>query len=445
MKVSTEEIEDRQVVLNIEVEPEEMEKSLEGAYRRLVNRVNIRGFRKGKAPRTILERYVGRDTLLEEALEQLVPQVCNQAIQEQKIEAFDQPQVEIVQTDPAALKVVVPLPPIVELGDYREIRLISEPAEVSEEEVNAVIEGLRNQHAWWEPVERPVCPEDLVTIDVERKTEEGSIEPHQEQQYPVILESPFPMPGFAEQLIGMEKGQEKEFSLSYPSDWKVEQLAGKQYYFKVKIIEVKQKHLPEPDDEFAQSIGQGVETFDALQDGITTNLKTQAERKARREFEQKVVEAITDLAKVEFPPVLIRLEVENLLDELARGYGGGERGLENYLKFAGKTEDELREEIRPSAIKRVTQSLVLGKVAERENIEVSPAEIDARIEYLVKDTGEKAEEWRGIFGSPPGRRWIDRTLLTQKTVQQVVEIARSAPEGEGNELVERREEDGDLT
>jgi trigger factor len=445
MKVSAEKIENRQVVLNIEVEPEEMEKSLEGAYRRLVNRVNVRGFRKGKAPRTILERYVGRDALLEEALEQLVPRVCNQAIQEQKIEAFDQPQVEIIQTDPAVLKVSVSLPPIVELGDYHQIRLAPETAEVGEEEVNAAVEGFRNQHSWWEPVERPVCPEDLVTIDVERRIEKGSTESYQEQQYPVILESPLPMPGFAEQLIGMGKSQEKKFSLSYPTDYKVAELAGKQYYFKVKIIEVKQRHLPEPDDEFAQSIGEGLETFDALQDRITTNLKTQTERKARREFEQKVVEAIVDLSKVEFPPVLIQREVENLLDRLARRYGGGERGLENYLKFVDKREDELREEIRPLAIKRVTQSLVLGKIAEEENIEVSPAEIDARIEQLVKDAGEKAEEWRGMFGSPPGRHWVEQTLLTQKTVQRVVEIAcSSVPQGEGDELVGRRE-DGDLT
>ncbi len=426
MKVRAEGIENRQAVLRIEVEPEDMEESLEAAYHRLVDRVNVPGFRRGKAPRIVLERYMGKEALREEAMGQLVPQVCDQAIQEQNMEAFAPPQVEILETDPAVLKVIVSLPPIIELGDYHKICLVPQPAEIGEDEVNAVIDELRSRHAWWEPVERPASQEDLVTIELEERQEGGPVLERQEQQYLLAPGYPFPLPGFVEQVIGMEKGEEKEFTLSYPPDFRVEELANKQCYFKVKLVEVKGKLLPVPGDEFAKSIGEDLETMDALQDRITTNLTVLAQRRAQRDFEQKVVQAVADLAKVEFPPVLIEREVENFLAELASEYSQDERGVENYLKSIGKTEADLREEMRPSAIKRLTQSLVLGKVAEEEKIEVSPAEIETGIDEVVQNAGERVEEWRGIFSSPPGRRWIERRLLMRKTVERIVEIAQSS-------------------
>jgi trigger factor len=246
------------------------------------------------------------------------------------------------------------------------------------------------------------------------------------------------MLGFAEQVIGMEKGEEKEFTLSYPPDFSVEELAGKQRNFKVKLVEVKGKRLPLPDDEFAKSIGEGLETMDALQDRITTNLTVIAQRRAQREFEQKVVESVAALAKVEFPPILVEHEIENLLAELASEYSQDERGVENYLSSIGKTEAELREEIRPLAIKRLIQSLVLGRVAEEEKIELSPTEIEAGIEEVVQNAGKKSEEWRRIFSSPPGRRWIEQRLLRRKTVDRIVEIAQSSASEENGEFLERR-------
>ena len=203
----------------------------------------------------------------------------------------------------------------------------------------------------------------------------------------------------------MEKGEEKEFSLSYPDDYKIKELAGKQYNFKVKLTEVKEKHLPELDDEFAKSLGENFETLDALRDSIATSLKNIAEEKARRDFEQKVIEAVVDLASVEFPPILVEQEINRFLSERERMLEE-QGGLENYLKNLNKTEEEMREELRPEATRRVTQSLVLGKIAEEEKIEASAAEIDTEIESMLKNAGENMEELRRVLsyraGAPLG-------------------------------------------
>lgn len=444
MKVSNQSIENSQAILHIEAESQEMEESLNKAYHHLVKEIDIPGFRKGKAPRHVLERYIGKEELQKEALEHLIPQLCNQVIEEQKMEVIAQPQIEILQVDPVVFKSTFPLRPQVELGDYQHIRLAPEPAEVTEEEINSVMEQLRQRRAVWAPVEHPVSFEDLVTIDIEERSEGNSINSYQGRQFPVIQDSPIPLPGFAEHLVGMEKGEEREFSLSYPDDYELKELAGKQYNFKVKLIEVKEKHLPDLNDEFAKSLGQGIETLDALRESTATSLTNVAEERARRAFEQKLIEAVVDLAKVEFPPILVEQEIDRLLSERDRMFRR-QGGLESYLKTFNKTEEEVREELRPGATERVLQSLVLGKVAEEEKIEVSPAEIDAEIEKMIGSTEENAEELHKIFNTQQGRRWVEERLIAQKTVQHLVEIATgdATEEGDSTELIERSQ-DGDI-
>jgi trigger factor len=309
---------------------------------------------------------------------------------------------------------------------------------VTKKEISSVIEQLRERHAVWSPAEHPVCFGDLVTIDIEEKKEGDLINSYQGRQLPVIQDSLFPLPGFAEHLVGMEKGEEREFPLSYPDNYKLQELAGKQYNFKVKLIEVKEKHLPDLNDEFAKSLGQGVETLDALRDSTATSLKYIAEERARRDFEQKVIEAVVDLAKVEFPPILVEQEIDRLLSErdmMFRRQGG----LESYLKSLNKTEEEVREELRPRATERVTQLLVLGKIAEEKKIEVSATETEAEIENMIRSDEKNAEELRKIFGTQQGHRWVEERLITQKTVQHLVEIAsgNATEEGDSTELLER--------
>jgi trigger factor len=425
MKVTREKEEDRQVFLRIEIEKPEVDKALEQAYRRLVKKASIPGFRQGKAPRAVLERYIGKDGLMEDALNSLLPEVYEQALKEQQIEAIANPQIEVVQNEPVVFTAVVPLKPSVEIGKYRGIKLKPEKAEVTQEEVDAVIEQLRRQHGTWEPVERPLAFEDLITMDVESTVEDKPFINQQGAQYQVRQNQPLPTPDFADQLIGMKVGEEKEFKLQLPQDYSQPELAGKEANFKVKINEVKQQQLPKLDKEFAKLVSPDLKTMAALKKRLTSNLTIQAEQRAREAFEERVIDAGVDLSKVEFPPVLVDSELERLMEQQARWMQESGLGLEEYLSRINKKEEELREELRPVAAKRVTRSLVLGKVAEAEKIEVTDEEITANLEKLAQGSEKKAEMKERI-NLPQVRGSMEQMLATQKTVQRLVEIAKGS-------------------
>lgn len=430
MKVTREKEENCQAFLRIEMEPAEVEESLEQSYRRLVRKANIPGFRKGKAPRAVLERFIGRDSLLDDALSNLLPQAYEQAIKEQQIEAIANPAVEIAQTDPVVFKATVPLKPTIELGDYQQIRLTPESVEVTKDEVDAVMEQLRRQHGTWEPVERAVSFDDLVTLDIESHIEGKLFINQQGVQYRVMHNQPFPVPGFAEQLSGMKGGEEKEFTLQLPEDYPRAELAGKEALFKVKVNEVKQQRLPKLNNEFARLVNPELKTLASLRKQVSTNLRLRAEQKAREEFEERVIDAVVDLSQAEFPPVLVETEIDRLMDQQAGWLQESGRGLEEYLGRVNKTEEELREELRPLATKRITRSLVLGRVAEEEKIEVDDAEISAELEKLVQGAAENRGEVEKRLNSPQVRGSMEQLLTTRKTIQRLVEIAGGSIEAE---------------
>lgn len=429
MKVTREKEEDRQVFLRIELEQNDVDKSLEQSYRRLVKQVKIPGFRQGKAPRAVLERHVGKEGLLEDALNDLIPEVYEQALKEQQIEALANPKVEIVQTEPVVFTAVVPLKPTVELGDYHSVKLTPEKVEVTKDQVDSVIEQLRRQHGTWEPVERPVAFDDLVTMDVESTVDDKPFIGQPGAQYQVIPNQPAPVPGFADQLVGMKVGEEKEFKLKLPEDYPTAELAGKEASFKVKVNEIKQQQLPKLDSEFAQLVSTEFKTMASLRKQLAKNLRFQAEQRAKEEFEEKVVDAVVDLSKVEFPPVLVEAEIERLLEQQASWLQQSGLALEEYLSRIKKTEDELREETRPVAVKRVTRSLVLNKVAEMEKIEVTDEEINADLEKLVQGAEDKVEMKERI-SSPQVRGSMEQLLATQKTIQRLAEIAKGSQDAQ---------------
>ena len=430
MKVTNEKTENSQVFLTIEMEPAEVETSLEASYHRLAKKTRIPGFRKGKAPRAVLEGYLGKEILLEDTLNNLLPKAYENAVKEQKIEAVAQPHIEVTQTDPVVFKAIVPLMPTIELGDYHHIQVKSEPVELTEDDVSNTIEQLRHQQGTWEPVDRPVAFDALVVLNIESTIEDKPFINREGVQYQVLRDASMPAPGFAEQLLGMKKDEEKEFKLQFPSDYSKDELAGKEASFKVKVIEIKQERLPELNDEFARGINPDFNTMDSLRERISTNLRLHAEEQARVDFEERVIEAAVDLSQVEFPPVLVEAEIDQLLSQQTRRWQMDGKGLEEYLKSINKTEEELREELRPLATKRVTQSLVLGKVAEEEKIEVSDTEIDTEIENMTKDADEdKRDELRGFLNAPPARGSIKLTLMTRKTMQRLVAIATGSEEG----------------
>ena len=426
MKVTKDKIEGSQAFLTVEMEPAEVEDSLEEAYQRLVKKTNVPGFRKGKAPRVMLERHIGRESLFEDALNTLIPRAYEDALKEQEIEAFARADIEITQTEPLIFKATVPLPPTVKLGDYASLRLTPQPAASTEDEVDSVIDRLRHQQASWEPVEREVGFGDLAVFDVESTARGKTFINQKGVQYQVLKDYPAPLPGFAEQLVGMERDGAREFSLQIPTDYPDKELAGKEAHFKVALSEVKQERLPELDDEFARGIDPKFETMTSLRREVADNLRLRAEERARLDFEEKVIEAVVGLAEVEFPPFLVDMETSRLLDQRLRQWRESGQGLEEYLASINKTEEELKEELRPPATQRVMRSLVLDKVAQEEKIEASDAEIDGEIEDMAGGVPEnRREEFTKLMSTPQSRQSIEHLLVRRKTVQRLVEIART--------------------
>ncbi len=436
MKVTRDKTENSQVFLTIELEPQEVEEAMAKSYQRLAKRTNIPGFRKGKAPQAILERYLGRDSVLEDALNHQLPKVYEKAIEEQQIEAIAQPEIELIQTEPVIFKAKVSLVPVVQLGDYQSVKMKPEKIKVTDVNVKETIEQLRHQNATWESTDRAVEFGDLAIFNIESQVDGATFFNREGVQYLVLQDSVSPAPGFAKELTGMNKSEEKNFNIKLPEDYPRNEFAGKEAHFTVKVLEVKQEILPELNDEFAAQLGPEIKNMAALKEEVSSNLKLRAEAKARADFEEKVVDAVVSSSQVEFPPVLMETEIHRMLNEQARQFERQGVNLEEYLKSINKTEAELHEELHPVATKRVTQSLVLGKAAEAEKIEVSEKEIDEEIETMLKNTTDKKDELQRALNAPPSRGSIRQILLTRKTVDRLAEIAGGEKEKKGKQKKE---------
>jgi trigger factor len=419
VKVSTENLENCQTALTIEAEDSELDKSLEEAYHHLVNEVSVPGFRKGKAPRAVLVQHIGKQGLMEEALEHLIPQLYKQAIESQEIEPIARPEIEVAQTEPLVFKAIVSLKPEVKLGDYHSIRLEPAPTiKIAKKEVTAAMEEVRERQGAWVPVDRPVELGDLVTMDIEAIVDEKPWLNHKDILYEVDKNSRSPVPGFVFHLQGIEKNKEKTFSLIIPDEYPIKEMSGKEGTFKVTITEIKEKQLPKLDDKLAQSAG-----YDNLADmkkKVADDLRTKAEAKNRLDLRQKALDALVEISEVNYPSILEDEEITGLLRDEAQRFGF--RELTDYLAKANKREEELKQELRPIAKKRLIQGLVLGKLAEEERIEISSSEVDNKVNEIANDTEDK-EKAKQFFSLPQVRQSIEQSLLTQKTMDRLAQIA----------------------
>ena len=419
MKISAENLGNCQTVFTIEAEASELDKSLDEAYHHLVNEVSIPGFRKGKAPRAILVQHIGKKNLLDEALEHLIPQLYKQAIESQKLEPITGPQIEITQTEPVVFKAIVSLKPEVKLGDYHSIRLEPGPViEIADKEVTAAMEEFRERQGAWVPVDRLVELGDLVTMDIQANVDGKPWLNHKDILYEMDKDSRSPVPGFVAHLQGAEKNKEGTFSLTIPDDYPINEMRGKEGTFQVTVTEVKEKQLPELNDELAQSAG-----YDNLEDmkrKVAADLRAKAEARDRLESKQKALDALVKISEVNYPPILEDEEITGLLRNEAQRLGF--REIADYLKKANKTEEEIKQELRPIAKKRLIQSLVLGKLAEEEKIEISSSEVDNKVDEITGDAEDK-EKARQFFSLPQIKQSIEQSLRTQKTMDQLLQIA----------------------
>jgi len=417
MKVTREEMEHRQVSLQIEIEDGELDKALDEAYHALVNKVSIPGFRKGKAPRNVLEQHTGKDALLDRALERLIPQLYERAIESEKIEPIGQPQIEVVQEAPVVFKAMVPLKPEIKLGDYHSLKLEPEPVEIGDAEIGTAIEQVQQKQGVWVPVDRPVQLGDLVTIDVEASVEETPFLNHKDLAYEVNKDSSLPLPGFAQNLEGAEKNKESIFTLIVPASYKVKEFADKDCLFKVVVTEVKEGQLPELDDEFAKKCN--YDSLSSMREQMGVDMRIKAEEQSWLMLKQKAIDAVVEISQVEYPPILEEWEIDGMLEDEARRFGYKE--VQDFLRTANKTVEDLREKLRLMAKPRVVHSLVLGKIAEEEKIEITSSEIDNKVEDMIKESNDK-EKLQQFFALPHVRNSVEQSLHTQKTIDRLVEI-----------------------
>ncbi len=441
MKATKDKIENSQVFLTVEAEPAEVEAGMQKAYQRIVKKANIPGFRKGKAPRELVERYYGKETLLEEALDDIVPDTYAAAIKDQNIEPFAQPKIEVTKMDPVTFTAIVPLPPSVTPGDYKTLKIEPIPVDFKDEYIDRVIEQLRHQNAVWEPVERPAAMGDMVTMDIKSEVEGKALINREGWQYQLDATSNFPLAGFADQIIGLNRSEEKEFMLTMPAEYGNKELAGKPASFRIKINEVKQEKLPEVNDEFVKTVSPDCENITTLRERIGKELKERAEERARLDYEDKVIQAAVEMSKIEYPPVLVEREAERLLNQQLQYMQMSGMKVEDYLKSMKKTPEELREEQKPRAEKRVKQTLLLEKIAEEEKAEVTDAEIDAEVESMMKGTEEKDRaSVKESFNS--SRETIKDMLKVRKAAQRLIDIAKSSYTENKEEPKEKEEKNG---
>jgi trigger factor len=419
MKVSTEDLENRRIALNIEADAAELDKSMDEAYHHLVKEVSVPGFRKGKAPRVILEQQIGKGALLQEALEHLVPQLYKEAVQSENLEPIAEPELEITQSEPLVFKAIVSLKPEVKLGDYHSMKLDAVPAmEVTDDEVASAIEKLRREQGAWVPVDRAAELGDLVTMSILANVDEKPWLDHKDILYEMDKDSRSPVPGFAARLEGTEKNKETSFNLSIPDDYPIAEMRGKEATFRVTVGEIKEKELPELNDEIAKGAGYG--GLEDMKEKVAALLRTRAEAGNHLELQQKALDALVDMSDVSYPPVLEDEEIDGLLKSEAQRLGF--KQIADYVDRADGTEEEIRQELRPVARKRLIQGLVLGKLAEQEKIEISASDVDNRIDEIVSEAEDK-EKAKQFFSLPQFRQSIEQSLRSQKTIDQLLQIA----------------------
>jgi trigger factor len=425
VKATKEKIENSQAFITVEAEPAEVEAGMQQAYKRVVKKASIPGFRKGKAPRDIVEKYLGKEALLEEALEDIISDTYMKVVKDQGIAPYAQPQIEVTQLEPVTYKAVIPLPPEVIPGDYKSIKIEPITSEFKDEYVDKVIERLRHQNAVWEPVEKAVEMGNLVVMDVKSESEGKTVIERDGWQYQLEEGSKFPLPGFAVQLVGLSRGEEKEFILKMPDDYAKKELAGKDANFRIKVTEVKQEKLPEVNNEFVKIVSPECENITVLRENIAKELKERAEERDRMDYEEKVIQAVVDISKIEYPPVIVERETERLLNQQLQYLQMNGMNIEDYMKAMKQTPDDLRADLTPRAEKRVRQSLVLEKIAQIENFEVADTEVDAEIETMVKSGHEHDQaEMRASFNN--SRDTIKDMIKVRKAAQRLIDIAKSS-------------------
>jgi trigger factor len=422
VKVTVERTPESEAVLNVELEWDELEKASDRAYHKLAQKYNVPGFRRGHAPRSVLERMLGKEAIYQEGLEDLIDESYRKAVRENDLVPLAQPHVhappiEIGQPYSFSAHVAILTP--VELGDYKSIRVAQPSVEVTDEDVQNVVERIRQDQAMWLPAERPAQIGDRVTVDLKLTVGDRQVSDLHDNEFELAEERPGIYAGMDPQLAGMSEGESKEFTTTIPEDYGNPDLAAKEAQYAVTVKAVKYRELPEIDDELAKSVGD-FENVEEMTQAVREQLQSQKESEGRRELREQVIKEAVDQAKVDIHPVLVSDEVDVMMRETQRMLEQSRISLEQYLEMTNKKEDEYRQELEPEARERVKRDLVLSAVADAENIQVSEQEMERWLEALAS-LGGKPMRLRQLTAGQ--RANVESRLRRDEATNRLIEIA----------------------
>ncbi len=441
MNVKKETTAPNKLKLTIELSAQEFEPSLQLAYKNAAKRVNIPGFRKGKAPRKIIENYYGESIFYEDAFNDAFPKAYDKAIEQEGLFPVEQPDIDVVSIgggEPTVFTAEFFVKPQVTLGEYKSIEVAAPSYPITDEQIDAEINRERERTARWVEVERECKTGDRATIDYLGTVDGVAFDGGTAENFALELGSGTFIPGFEEQVEGMKIGEEKDVSVTFPQDYRAENLAGKDAVFAVKLHGVQEKELPELDDEFAKDVSE-FDTLDEYRASIKSRLEESAKQREESEFTNAIVDAACEKAEVDIPQPMIEREIDTMLRDMQMRFSYQGISLDDFLMYTGQTMEQLRDQYKEQAERRVRGELVLEAIRLAEGIEAGQDDVDALVEKYAQQSGTTADKFTQSF-SDQDWDYIKTDAAAQKTLEFLREIASQGDSNETEKSEEASEE-----
>ena len=425
MAVKTEQIEKNLVKLTFEVSAEEFDKAINRAYKKNANRFNIPGYRKGKAPRSIVEKYYTSAVFYDDAINDVLPEAYESALKESELESAARPEIDVEEIkagEPVVFTALVTTKPEVTLGEYKGIEVDKIDYTVTDEDVDKDIEAARTKNARLITVDdRGVEQGDIAVIDFEGFTDGKPFEGGKGSGYELEIGSNTFIPGFEDQLVGAKTGADVEVKVTFPEEYHADNLAGKDAVFKVKINEIKKRELPELDDDFASEVSE-FDTMAEYKADVRKKLEEAAENKARSETENAIIDKAIENAEFEIPDAMMEAQIDNIVRDFSQRLAYQGMNLDMYMKYTGQTEDTFREQFREQAKKQIEGSLVLEAIKKAEGIEAGPEELELHLVDMAKKYNMELDKLKEAL-SDAEKENIKQELEIQKTIDMIVNNA----------------------
>ncbi len=428
MSLQVEKLEKNMAKLTIEAGPEELEKAIEKAYQKQKGQISIPGFRKGKVPRKMVEKMYGKEVFYEDAANELIPDAYDKALDECEEDIVSSPKIEVVQIEagkPFIFTATVALKPEVKLGKYKGVKIDKIDTEVTDEEIDQEINRERENNARNIVVEdRPVKDGDMTTLDFEGFVDGEAFEGGKGEDYPLTIGSGAFIPGFEEQLVGAEIGKEVEVKVTFPEDYQAEHLQGKDAVFKCTVKEIKEKELPELDDEFASEVSE-FETMAEYREDVRKNLTEKKEKDAKNAREDAAIKAVVEASEMEIPEAMLESQQRQMVDEFAQRITMQGLSMEQYFQITGNSYQKMVEQVKPQAEERIKSRLVLEAVAKAENIEVTQEDYEKELETMAEVYQMELAKVKDLMGEREKKN-IMQDLSVRKAAEFITDHAKES-------------------